>query len=63
MATFDFSTLYTKIPPEKLLNMMNEICDFCFQGGSHIVLSVSTSVANLTHYILDLWFRNLSPDF
>ena len=54
MATFDFSTLYTKIPPEKLLNMMNEICDFCFQGGSHIVLSVSTSVANLTHYILDL---------
>ena len=45
MATFDFSTLYTKIPHEKLLNVMNEICDFCFQGGSHNVLSVSTSVA------------------
>ena len=32
MSTFDFSTLYTKIPHADLLKVMNEICDFCFQG-------------------------------
>ena len=45
MSTFDFSTLYTKIPHEKLLDVMNEIVDFCFQGGTHEQLSVSKSSA------------------
>ena len=31
--TFDFSTLYTKIPHNLLLNALNEIVDFCFKGG------------------------------
>ena len=43
MATFDFSTLYTKIPHEKLLEVMNSITDFCFQGGSHELISFSLS--------------------
>ncbi len=30
--TFDFSTLYTKIPHCKLINVMNELTDFCFKG-------------------------------
>ena len=41
MATFDFSTLYTKIPYEKLLEVMNELVDFCFQGGTHEQLSLA----------------------
>ena len=45
MATFDFSTLYTKIPHGKLLDVM-KITDFCFQGGSHELLSLSKSRAS-----------------
>ena len=41
MATFDFSTIYTKIPHEKLLEGMNELVDFCFQGGTHEQLSLA----------------------
>ena len=45
MSTFDFSTLYTKIPHDKLLEVMFELVDFCFQGGSHEQLSVSKTTA------------------
>ena len=41
MATFDFSTLYAKIPHEKLLEVMDELVDFCFQGGTHEQLSLA----------------------
>ena len=41
MVTFDFSTLYTKIPHEKLLEVMNKLVDFCFQGGTHEQLSLA----------------------
>ena len=43
--TFDFSTLYTKIPHEKLLDVLNEIVDFCFQGGTHEKVSINSSNA------------------
>ena len=33
LSTFDFSTLYTKIPHDKLLAVLNELVDFCFSGG------------------------------
>ena len=45
MSTFDFSTLYTKIPHNELKKVMNEICDFCFQGGGNDLLSISSSGA------------------
>ena len=32
IATFDFSTLYTKIPHTKLKYVLNELTDFCFNG-------------------------------
>lgn len=51
MSTFDFSTLYTKIPHEKLLEVMNELVDFCFRGGSHEQLSVSSYYAR--------WVKNI----
>ena len=41
MATFDFSTLYTKIPHESLLDVLNTLSDFCFKGGANDVISVS----------------------
>ena len=34
MSTFDFSTLYTKIPQGKLLYAFNEITDLAFKGGT-----------------------------
>ena len=33
ISTFDFSTLYTKIEHSSLINNLNEIIDFTFQGG------------------------------
>ena len=33
VSTFDFSTLYTKIPHSKLLHVLNDLIDFCFKGG------------------------------
>ena len=43
--TFDFSTLYTKIPHHKLLDVLSELTDFCFQGGTHEQISVNNSGA------------------
>ena len=34
IATFDFSTLYTKIPHQKLISVLHSIIDFCFKGGT-----------------------------
>ena len=42
ISTFDFSTLYTKIPHKKLLFVLNEITDFCFNGKKDF-LSVTPS--------------------
>ena len=33
IATFDFATLYTKIPHELLIEALNSIVDFAFKGG------------------------------
>ena len=34
ISTFDFSTLYTKLPHDDLLRVLNSIIDFVFDGGS-----------------------------
>ena len=34
ISTFDFSTLYTKIPHDKLLEVLYETVDFVFKGGT-----------------------------
>ena len=33
-STFDFSTLYTKIPHDKLLDILYKVVDFVFKGGT-----------------------------
>ena len=45
MSTFDFSTLYTKIPHDKLLFVLNEITDFAFKGGTRDYVTVYNSGA------------------
>ena len=45
MSTFDFSTLYTKIPHDKLLNVLFEITDFAFKGGTRNYVAVYNSGA------------------
>ena len=51
MSTFDFSTLYTKIPHKKLIEVMNEIADFCFQGGSHELISFTLSSKSYARWV------------
>lgn len=35
ISTYDFSTLYTKLPHNDLVENLNKIVDFAFQGGNH----------------------------
>ena len=48
LATFDFSTLYTKIPHDKLKKVLNEIIDFAFKGGTREFIKVYNSTAYWT---------------
>ena len=41
MERFDFSTLYTKIPHDKLTTVLCKLVVFCFKGGAHQYLSVN----------------------
>ena len=45
MSTFDFSTLYTKIPHGKLLYVLTEIPGFTFKGGTRDYVTVHNSGA------------------
>ena len=35
ISTYDFSTLYTKLPHDDLIRVLGEIIDFVFEGGKH----------------------------
>ena len=41
ISTFDFSTLYTKLPHDKLVNELSKIIDFVFDAGSSKYIIVS----------------------
>ena len=41
ISTFDFSTLYTKLPHDKLLHVLFELIDFVFNGGNKNYIKVS----------------------
>ena len=45
MSTFDFSTLYTKIPHDKLLYVVNEMTDFASKVGTRDYVTVYNSGA------------------
>ena len=59
ITTFDFSTLYTKIPHNKLVKVLNELTDFCFDGGlgNYIIVDKfgakwTSSKPNQTNFLL-----------
>ena len=56
--TFDFSTLYTKIPHNKLLYVLNQLVDFCFKGGDKSFIVVSEWGAKWVNSVNDqnVWF-------
>ena len=41
VSTFDFSTLYTKLPQNKLLMVLNSLIDFYFDGGESKYITVN----------------------
>ena len=41
ISTFDFSTLYTNIPHNKLINVLNQLIDFCFKGWEDKYIAVT----------------------
>ena len=43
VSSFDFSTLYTKIPHDKLIDVLNKIIDFAFKGGTRNKISIYRS--------------------
>ena len=45
MHTFDILTLYTKVPHDKLLYVLNEITDFVFKGETRDYVTVYNSGA------------------
>ena len=45
MSKFNFSTLYSKIPHEKLLCFLNRITDIAFTGGTRDYVAVYSSGA------------------
>ena len=45
ITTFDFSTLYTKIPHPKLIDALNSLTNFCFKGGLSSKIAVNNQYA------------------
>ena len=41
ISTFDFATLYTKLPHDKLSDVLHKLIDFCFNGGEHKFIVIS----------------------
>ena len=39
VSTFDFSALYTKLPHNTLLMVLNSLIDFCFGGGENTYIT------------------------
>ena len=53
VSTFDFSTLYTKLPHNKLLMVLNSLIDFCFDGGECKYITVNNYGARWVNNIKD----------
>ena len=43
VSSFDFSTLYTKIPHDKLVDVLSKIVDFVFRGGTRNKIAINRS--------------------
>ena len=54
VSTFDFSTLCTKLPHNKLLMVLNSVIDFCFDGGESRYITVNNYGA--------FWVKNIKDN-
>ena len=54
VSTFDFSTLYTKLPHNKLLMVLNSLIDFCFDGEECKYITVNNYGA--------CWVKNIKDN-
>ena len=43
LSSFDFSTLYTKIPHDKLIDVLNKVIEFVYKGGTRNRISIHKS--------------------
>ena len=46
ISTFDFSTLYTKIPHDKLSHVLKELIDFALKGAKNVLYLLISMVLN-----------------
>ena len=44
VSAFDFSTLYTKLPHNKPLMVLNSLIDFCFDAGETKYVTVNKKI-------------------
>ena len=51
VSTLDFSTLYTKLPHNKLLMVRNSLIDFCFDGGKIKYITVKGALSGLRQFL------------
>ena len=49
ISTYDFSTLYTKIPHQKLKHVLYELTDFCFKGCTDSKILIHNNGARWSH--------------
>ena len=54
ISTLEFSTLYTRLPHNKLLMVFNSLTDFCFDGGESKYITVNSYGA--------LWVKNIKDN-
>ena len=54
VSTFGFSTLYTKLPHNKLLMVRNSLIDICFNGGESKYVTVNSYGA--------CWVKNIKDN-
>ena len=53
VSNFDFFTLYTKLPHNKLLMILNSLIDSCFDGGENKHITVNSYEARWVKNIKD----------
>ena len=54
VSAFDISTLYTKLPNNKVLMVLNSLVDFCFDGGESKYITVNNYGA--------CWVKNIKDN-
>ena len=57
IATYDFSTLYTKLPPEDLKSTLKRVVDKAFKGGRNQFISISNNSAKWSNKEKDTYTK------